>query len=169
MDYGQPVKTPENVVDGNFVSAKEQIDSVSPIERDYKGIGNVVSNLPGEQPGFSEGKSVIGENDNLQNTGEGSKLGEVVNLEMPPLSDNSDKVADAADVAENALSFDTKLLNVKNGLKKEGVKEVKRMVDKFNKGEIDPAKLNDSVRNEVKSVLDSSFGANSAWKKDEAA
>lgn len=167
MDNGQPVKTqatPDFFVPAangaseslNEVEKGETLDMS--VERDLKSIGNNVISLSETKEKLEVG---------AQNHEQGANLGNVVNMEMPPETKGDQPSVDTAKMAEQTILFNPASLNTKNGLKKDGVREVAKAIDKFKK-DGDAAALYDSVCGEEGMVitnLSNSYGENSAWKK----
>ena len=157
MDYGQPVKGQDlsNGYSGDVFEQKadfEPENEVGKIDRDYRNIGGNAISLSGET-GDQEKENTPG-------------LGEVVNLEMPPMSQEDKKDVKMADVMEKAIDFDEKKLNFKK-FDSDGVKEVMKATNKFYQ-DGDAVALNDTVRGDnglVMRGLYESFGERSAWRK----
>ena len=136
--------------------------NTAPIERNNQNLGNTAM-----------GSVEIALNPEIINPTEVSnfeRMGQVVNLEMPPGVDN-EKDMTPGQIAEQALSFNKKHIKTKERLDDAGVQEVKEAINKLNQdGNI--TDFYDKIRGEngmFTTNLENSYGEMAAWKGNKAA
>ena len=100
-----------------------------------------------------------------------NKLGEIVNLEMPPGAELEEPVSVREDGDKVTVSFNKKALKTGDLLDDAGVAEVQKAIEKLNQdGNV--ADFYEDVRGDEGMVitnLGNSYGDNAAWKKEKAA